>query len=103
MTNEPTFLAVRLHSDDTVAVVVQSIRTGSEVTITGPGSALSVIAGEDIPCYHKLSLRPTQPGEPVVRNGIVIGNATQAIKAGDWVHTHNLVSLRARQTHDAAV
>lgn len=98
MENNPAGLAVRLHTDDTVAVVVESIPKGAEVTINGPGVPLSLTASEDIPCYHKLSLGSMQPGQTLMRNGIVIGRATRAIKVGDWVHTHNLVSLRTHHT-----
>lgn len=90
-------LAIRLHQDDTVAVVVQSVDTGSVIAVTGPGDPMSLMAGQPIPCYHKVSLAAAQPGQMLLRNAIVIGRATAPIKAGDWVHTHNLVSLRAAQ------
>lgn len=95
MENNSAGRAIMLHADDTVAVVLQSIRKGSTVHINGPGDPHSLTAGEDIPCYHKLSLVSMQPGKMLIRNGIVIGRALQAIKVGDWVHTHNLVSLRS--------
>lgn len=89
-------LAIRLLPGDTVAVVLQPTPKGSKVTITGPGDPLSLTANEDIPCFHKLSLSSVQSGQALLRNGIVVGRATREIEAGDWVHTHNLASLRAR-------
>lgn len=95
MENDTNNLAMRLHPDDTVAVVIQSVERGSKVTITGPGAPSMLTAVEDIACYHKLSLVALRPGQTLMRNGIAIGRATEAIKAGACVHTHNLASLRA--------
>ena len=46
----------------------------------------------DIPAGHKYALRDIKAGEPVYKYGEVIGRATENIKAGEWVHTHNLKS-----------
>lgn len=97
-----TTLAIRLHQDDTVAVVVQHVDKGSIVAVTGPGDPMSLTAGQTIPCYHKVSLAAVQPGQILLRNAIVIGHATAAINAGDWVHTHNLASLRSGQQEGQA-
>lgn len=100
--NSTKDLAIRLLPGDMVAVVLQSTPKGSKVTVTGPGDPLSLTANEDIPCFHKLSLSSAQSGQILLRNGIAVGCATKAIEAGDWVHTHNLASLRARREQAGA-
>lgn len=58
-------------------------RDNVAVTLTGEG---------EIPAGHKLALSDICAGEPVIKYGQIIGRATQDIKAGEWVHTHNLRS-----------
>ncbi len=41
---------------------------------------------------HKYARNPIKKGEPVIKYGNPIGYATKDIQAGDWVHTHNLVT-----------
>lgn len=93
---ENTGLAIRLRPGDNVAVVIQPVSAGQRVEITGPGDPVSVVARADIPPYHKLALAAVEDGSPLTRNGIAIGMATTSIETGDWVHIHNLVSLRGR-------
>ena len=45
---------------------------------------------------HKFALRAIAQGEVVVKYGEAIGRATRAIDVGEHVHTHNLMSARAR-------
>ena len=46
----------------------------------------------NIPAGHKYALADIKKGEPVVKYGEIIGRATADIKAGEWVHTHNVRS-----------
>lgn len=46
----------------------------------------------EIPAGHKRALRFIAKGEYVIKYGYPIGRATQDIKEGEWVHTHNLSS-----------
>jgi altronate hydrolase len=39
---------------------------------------------------HKIAVRRIEPGEPVRKYGQIIGQASQAIEAGQWVHCHNV-------------
>ena len=48
--------------------------------------------GEGIPAGHKQALRDIPEGAFVIKYGQIIGRATQNIKAGEWVHSHNLRS-----------
>jgi altronate hydrolase len=45
---------------------------------------------EKIDKGHKIALRDIKQGENVIKYGFPIGHATTDIKAGQWVHTHNV-------------
>ena len=47
---------------------------------------------EQSPAGHKYALCDIPKGEYVIKYGEIIGRATQDIKAGEWVHTHNVKS-----------
>lgn len=78
--------AIRIHSDDNVAVALQPLAAGAEIVVGGA----RVVTRSDIPRGHKLALGVIEPGESVIKYGFPIGRAAQKIIAGDWVHTHNL-------------
>lgn len=68
--NDPRFL--RLHPDDNVLTVIVTTHT--------------------VPLGHKVAARDIAPGEKIVKYGAPIGSATEAIDAGEHVHTHNMQS-----------
>ena len=51
---------------------------------------------DDIAFGHKLSLRKIRKGEEIIKYGEIIGVASRAIPAGEWVHTHNVDSARLK-------
>ena len=73
-----------LHPDDDVLVAIRELPAGSELAEYG------LVCGQDIPAGHKVARRDLAPGHQVRKYGQIIGAASQAIAAGDWVHTHNL-------------
>ncbi len=81
----PTLLV--LHPQDSVAVARTAIAAGVALTLPD-GSVLMAI--NDIPAGHKVALHNIAIDEALRKYGQVIGVATQAIAAGDHVHTHNL-------------
>lgn len=81
--------AVLINSKDNVAVAIQEIKTGEPLTgIRG----VEVKAGEDIMRNHKVAVRELKEDCPVIKYGEAIGLASQLIKPGEWVHTHNIKS-----------
>ncbi|CAA9558524.1 MAG: Altronate dehydratase [uncultured Thermomicrobiales bacterium] len=79
-------VAVLLHPNDHVAIAKQPLlprtvlRTaGGEVRVEGM-----------IPPGHKVALRAIPEGEPIRRYGQIIGFATQDVRPGVHVHSHNL-------------
>lgn len=63
---------LKIHGKDNVAVVLEPME-GCEA---GRG--------------HKVALTDIRAGENIIKYGFPIGHATATIKAGEWVHTHNI-------------
>ncbi len=62
---------LKINEEDNVAVVIE------------PGDS-GITAG------HKVALTDIKAGEKIIKYGNCIGKATEDIKKGDWVHTHNV-------------
>lgn len=75
---------IRLHPADDVVVALEQLVSGT--TLEDEGVSVAGL----IPPGHKLATRAIEPGEPVHRYGQIIGFASQPIRAGQHVHTHNL-------------
>jgi altronate hydrolase len=80
--------ALRLHSDDNVAVATRNIPVGITVDVTGAG--VGIVARERVEMGHKISLARIAQGAPIRKYGQTIGFATVDIEPGAWVHTHNV-------------
>jgi len=77
-------LSLKIHDLDTVAVALEPLSAGADLP------ALGVALVDDIPRGHKFALRDIAAGEKVFKYGAPIGVATQAVRRGAHVHTHNL-------------
>ena len=77
---------IKIHSDDCVAVALQSLYAGTSIEIDGEAFHLK----EDIPQGHKFALLDIAANMPVLKYGNPIGIATKPISRGCLVHTHNL-------------
>ncbi|MBZ9853205.1 UxaA family hydrolase [Mesorhizobium sp. CA13] len=88
--------AIVLHADDDVAVLVEPVEAGAEVTTRGAREGLVLKAGAALQAGHKLALHDLAAGSIIRKYGEAIGRLTAAVAAGDHVHVHNLQSLRGR-------
>lgn len=75
-----------IHERDNVAVTISDIKKGEKVTY----GALELTALEDIDKGHKIALRDIEAGENVIKYGFAIGKTNTPVKAGQWLHTHNV-------------
>ena len=75
---------------DNVATLVDDAVPGPIDVIGAERRAVTAV--EDISRGHKVALRDVAAGEAVIKFGARIGHATRAIRAGEWVHLHNLAS-----------
>jgi hypothetical protein len=81
----------QVHPDDNVATLLED--AGLEpVTILGSSHSYAVTLLEEIALGHKVCTRFVANGDLVVKYGVPIGVATQAIAVGAWVHLHNCSS-----------
>ena len=77
---------IKIHPDDKVAVALCHLDAGLKVFDCGTEITLS----EDIPQGHKFALQDIDKEESVVKYGNAVGIAISLIRAGEWVHTHNM-------------
>jgi altronate dehydratase small subunit len=78
-------------------IFAQGTTDGSQIEVRdkkGRSEFMAVIG--DVPYGHKIALAALKPGDPVIKYGESIGAASRAVKKGEYVHVHNLDSLRGR-------
>lgn len=88
--------AILAHSADNVATCIENVSRGDEVSLKGGNIDNLVVAGQDIPFGHKVSVTRITAGSAIVKYGEVIGEAKADISRGAHVHVHNIRSLRAQ-------
>jgi altronate hydrolase len=79
----PPFATLVLHAEDNVAILTANAPAGSTPLGTGEALATPVARG------HKIARTDLDTGARIVKFGQVIGYATQPIRAGAHVHSHN--------------
>ena len=91
-------MAMKLHEEDNVATAfTDGIQPGTAVEIRDKeGNREMLTVSEAVPRGHKIALRDIGRGEHIVKYGEVIGEASADIRKGEYVHLHNLASLRGR-------
>lgn len=77
---------VHINPRDNVAVALAPLPKGTEIK----AGDITVITLAEIPQGHKIALADIPEGEQVIKYGYQIGLAKEDIKAGQWVHTHNV-------------
>lgn len=78
--------------EDSVAVAITELKAGDRAAFKVGEEIQTIDIVQDIPIYHKFSMVNVKKDELVYKYGQVIGKATCDIKAGEHVHTHNIVS-----------
>lgn len=77
---------LKISPSDNVVVAIQNLQEGDVLNIDG----VSVKVLDSIETGHKLAIKDIKTNENVVKYGYPIGHATQDIKVGQHVHTHNV-------------
>lgn len=77
---------IRIHPKDNVAVALVPLAPDSVITLEE--TKLTVL--EEVLAGHKVALEAIAEGESIIKYGSPIGIAKKPIKAGEWVHTHNI-------------
>jgi altronate dehydratase small subunit len=89
--------AVVASPKDNVATLLADVPSSGAriVLVSRDRTVLGEVESESaIPFGHKIAIRPLGAGDPVVKFGTTIGEATRDIASGSHVHTHNVRSPR---------
>lgn len=77
---------IRINPNDNVAVALDDIAEGSQLNVGG----INILSLAPIKRGHKIALSDIKEGENIIKYGVPIAHAKCDIKAGEWVHTHNV-------------
>lgn len=77
-----------LHVADNVLVARRTAPEGTEVALDSGAVRLTRV----VPLAHKIARHAIAPGDTILKYGLPIGTATEAIAPGDHVHVHNIRS-----------
>ena len=83
-------LAKLINYKDNVVTALADVTAGEEVKLRSKEKEIIYKCNQDIPFGHKIAIEYIKKGDKIVKYGEPIGSATQDIKQGDWVHTHNV-------------
>lgn len=75
-------VSIKVHDRDNVATLLDD-----RLDLATLADGMAVQAG--IGMGHKVALADIPAGAPVIKYGVTIGVATQAISKGEHVHVHN--------------
>ncbi len=77
---------IQIHNQDNVIIVLEDVLKGEYIDHQGQ----KIVFLEDVGRGHKVACQKIGQGQSIVKYGRVIGQATQPIKVGNHVHTHNV-------------
>lgn len=77
---------IKINENDNVIVALSNIPEGTTLQV----ATLNITALQDIPAGHKMAITAIPEGGEVIKYGYRIGNAKTDIRAGEWIHTHNV-------------
>lgn len=90
-------IALKIKDMDNVATVFGEVAIDIPVKIRDKkGNEQLIISKGNIPYGHKIALCDIDKGMQITKYGEEIGQATANIKIGEYVHIHNIESIRAR-------
>jgi altronate dehydratase small subunit len=81
---------------DNVATALREVSAGETITVDRIDSEVTVDVVDDVAFGPKLARADVPEGGEVTKYGTSIGNATEDVAAGEWVHVHNVESNYGR-------
>lgn len=88
--------SIVINNKDNVATALADLKAGDILEEEFEGKLKRIELKNDVPFGHKISLTKIEKDSPIIKYGEVIGNATELINEGDYVHIHNVKSNRGR-------
>ena len=91
-------LALKVNDLDNVdTIFANGITDGTIIEVRDKkGNSENVKVIGDVPYGHKIAVKDIKKDEIITKYGEEIGIATADIKVGEYVHVHNLDSMRGR-------
>ncbi len=77
---------LRINEKDNVLVALSNLKKGEAIHFNDEIFLLQ----NDIAAKHKFSMKDLQEADEIIMYGVLVGKATQAIKNGELIHTHNI-------------
>ena len=81
---------LKINENDNVVVALRAISAGECISTEVQGVVREVVALEEIPQGHKMAIQDIPEGGGVIKYGYAIGSVIRSVRAGEWIHTHNL-------------
>jgi altronate dehydratase small subunit len=92
----PDRYIVVVAASDNVATAIRELEAGETVEVGVGDDVREIEIAEDVPFGHKIAIADIAAGDTITKYGTSIGNATEAIAPGQWVHVHNVESNYGR-------
>lgn len=81
---------------DNVATALRELEADETVTVAVGDEERTLQVRDNVIFGHKIAVEDIPNGETITKYGKSIGNATEDIDAGEWVHVHNVESNYGR-------
>lgn len=81
---------------DNVATALRDVEAGESIEVEMGDEVRSIEVKDDVRFGHKIAVEDISSGATIRKYGTSIGNATEAIPAGTWVHVQNVESNYGR-------
>ncbi len=81
---------LKINENDNVIVALKNISEGESLIVETENCEKTVKVLQDIPAGHKMAIYDIKKESKVIKYGYSIGIAKEDIKAGNWIHTHNI-------------
>lgn len=82
--------------EDNVATLLREVEAGETVLVAVGDEEREIAVTDDVQFGHKIAIEEIPNGDTITKYGKSIGNATEGISAGEWVHVHNVESNYGR-------
>ncbi len=81
-------MLIQINALDNVAVALRDLPAGLTTSVAG----CVCRTAEPIPFGHKMALADMKQGTDVIKYGAPIGHTTLDVRAGQWLHSHNVAT-----------
>lgn len=81
---------------DNVATALRKLEAGETVTVAVGDEERTIDVTDNVEFGHKIAVEDISDGETITKYGKSIGNTTEDIPAGTWVHVQNVESNYGR-------